>query len=96
MEWWGWLITAAAGIATILSAVKAIRDFLKPALAISSRVDALEKHEKSDLVRFERQDKTNQALLKGVVALMDHAATGNSIENLKKARKEMTNFIIEN
>ncbi len=103
MEWWGWLLAVAGGLATISSGIKAVKDILRPAILLSERVKEMERHDKLDMVRFQkidemfaRQDRMNQALLKGMVALMNHAANGNAIENLKKASIEMTNFIIEN
>jgi len=103
MEWWGWLLAVAGGLATISSGIKAVKDILRPAILLSERVKEMERHDKLDMVRFQkidemfaRQDRMNQALLKGMIALMNHAANGNSIESLKRASIEMTNFIIEN
>ena len=42
-----------------------------------------------------KQEQTNQAVLKALVAIVNHEIDGNGIEGLKKARDELSNSIIE-
>ena len=45
--------------------------------------------------KFERQELTNQAIMDGLVAIINHSIDGNGIEGLKKAREELLHHIIE-
>lgn len=103
MEWWGWLASILAGVVLVANAIKAVRDIISPALALEKRVEELEKHDKKDMERFEnieikfaQHEATNQAILKGLVALINHELDGNSVEGLKNTRDALLTHIIEN
>ena len=102
MEWWGWLAATLGGIILIVNAAKAIRDLFGPAIALEGRVKEVEKHDKKDMDRFAEIDKrfceqeeTNQAILKGLVALINHELDGNSVDGLRKTRDALLTQIIE-
>lgn len=59
---------------------------------LGNRLDETNEH-LADVV--ETQEKTNQAIIKGMVAVINHMIDGNGIEGLKNARDDMTKFLIE-
>lgn len=94
---WGWIIGICGGITAIAAAVAAIR---KPWNALISRIEALEKrHEedqesnekrlKADLDMLQEMNSTIRYLNYGVFVLLDHAATGNSVDRCKEARDKL-------
>ena len=106
MEWWGWLVATLGAIVLIGNAIKAAREILAPAVAMEGRLKKVEEHDKKDNERFaeieqrmrERdaeQETTNQAILKGLVALINHEIDGNGIEGLRKTRNTLLEQIIE-
>jgi len=102
MAWWGWLAATLGGIILIANAAKAIRDLFAPALAMEGRLKEIEKHDTKDIERFAgiekrfcEQEETNQAILKGLVALINHELDGNSVEGLRKTRDALLTQIIE-
>ena len=46
-------------------------------------------------MKFEQQEITNQAIITGLVALINHEIDGNGIDGLKNARAELLQHIIE-
>lgn len=55
---------------------------------------------KSDINQLKRDVRENKdmtvLICKGVKSLMDNSITGNGIDNLKKTRKELDDYLIEN
>lgn len=102
MEWWGWLVTALGGFATIWKAVEIINGWFNPIRECREKVDHLEEEnieEEKEIKALEEQleqtKKANQAVYKSLIAMMNHMIDGNNIEKLKKARQELNTYIIE-
>lgn len=102
MEWWGWVVSVLGAIILLANGIKAIRELLTPATAIAEKVEKLDRRDKEYAAKFEeinaalgKQEQTNQAVLKALVAIVNHEIDGNGIEGLKKARDELSNSIIE-
>lgn len=102
MEWWGWVVSVLGAIILLSNGIKAIRELLTPATTIAEKVEKLDRRDKEYAVKFEeintalgKHEQTNQAVLKALVAIVNHEIDGNGIEGLKKARDELSNSIIE-
>jgi hypothetical protein len=106
MDWWGWASVTLGGVVLVCGAVKAVRDVLTPAIKRGGRLKKLEENDKKHSeweTEFEwrmgkrdaEQEATNQAILKGLVALINHGIDGNSIEGLRKTRNTLVEQIIE-
>ena len=94
---WQWIIGICGGITAIAAAVAAVR---KPWAALIARIEALEKrHEedqesnekrlKADLDLLHEMNSTIRYLNYGVFVLLDHAATGNSVDRCREARDKL-------
>lgn len=94
---WQWIIGICGGITAICAAAAAIR---KPWNALVSRIEALEKKHDADQEANEKRLKADLDLLQemngtikhlnyGVFVLLDHAATGNSVDRCKEARDKL-------
>lgn len=94
---WQWVIGICGGITAIAAAVAVIR---KPWNALISRIEALEKRHEEDQEANEKRLKADLDLLQdvnntikylnyGVFVLLDHAATGNSVDRCKEARDRL-------
>ena len=66
------------------------------------KLEKVLEHDSNDLKRFEdintkfaQQEVTNQAIITGLVALINHEIDGNGIDGLKNARAELLQHIIE-
>lgn len=94
---WAWVVGIGGGITAIAAAVAVIR---KPWKDMLNRVDALEKKHAADQAATDSKlaadhellndiDSTIKHLNYGVFVLLDHAATGNSVERCKEARDKL-------
>ena len=94
---WAWVVGIGGGITAIAAAVAVIR---KPWKDMISRIDALEKKHDTDqkandtrlaadLELLNEMNGTIKHLNYGVFVLLDHAATGNSIDRCKEARDKL-------
>lgn len=95
-------ITVCSWIIAIGGAAAVIIKLFRPLFKMQSRIDALEKHEKTDLEKFARIDlefaqtrKSDQAQFKAMLAILNHMIDGNSIETMKQARAALNEHIIE-
>lgn len=96
------LIAIATGIVTLGGACAVLSKFFSPFKKMEKRIETLEK-EFDELKRFQNSDHNEiklmnsgiENLCKCSLALTDHALTGNSIENLKKAKEDMRIYLIE-
>ena len=81
-------------IGGVLSLAKNWRDLRKPSEDVTKwRRDTDEKL-KRDNGRLTTLEDGNRALCQGMLALLNHEITGNSIEKLKKAQETMTTYLI--
>lgn len=94
---WQWVIGICGGVTAIAAAVAVIR---KPWNALISRIEALEKKHDTDQEANEKRLEADLNLLQemngtikhlnyGVFVLLDHAATGNSVDRCKEARDKL-------
>lgn len=106
MEWWGWLTLGLSSLAILVNGAKNIEYIIAPFKSIKKRISDVEKkeidHEAAANGRFgkidkklEKQEETNQIILKALFSLVNHEIDGNGIEKLKKVRDELSNNIIE-
>ena len=82
------LITALWGAWKIVKEVKKPSDDLKETVA---------RHEtllNNDNVRLKEIENSNKMVLQSLLVIINHEITGNGIENMKKARDELQEFII--
>lgn len=99
----GFIITITGAIAGIAKITEMLGKNKKESM--NNMKTTLEKHEKSinnlreDMIQLKQDVKENKEMTvlicKGVKSLMDNSITGNGIENLKKTRKELDDYLIE-
>lgn len=75
--------------------IKTIKEWRKPKEDLNEQVrknkKAIEHHDEQ-LSEIEQGQKILQ---KGMLSLIDHSITGNSVEKLKQSRDEMRDYLIE-
>ena len=98
MEWWGWLLAAAGGVVTLWNGIKVLREMFAPYSKLkkdlAGAIQKENKHEEEANERFGKIESTQQAMLTGLVALVNHEIDGNGIQGLKDARAELLTHII--
>lgn len=62
---------------------------------LKKRFDTIESYQRRDHKQLETVELGNEKICKGILAIMDHELTGNSVENLRKTKVELQNYLIE-
>lgn len=86
------LVVFAGGV---LGIVKNWRDLRKPSEDIVKWRKDTDTKLKNDNDRLNALEDANRVLCHGILAIMSHEITGNSIDNLRKAQKEMTDYLVD-
>lgn len=104
-----WLADASLVLAVALSAfnlwdkLDAKKKALKaPTEALVARIEAVEKkmegyddHFSKDLRRIETLEEGNRITQRALLALMAHALDGNDVDSLRKAKDDLTQYLID-
>lgn len=86
-----WLCSFIAGLWGLWKIVKEVR---KPNEDLRKAVKEHERLLNNDNKRLEENEKTNQMILKCLVAIINHDITGNGIETMKGIRDELQEYLI--
>ena len=62
---------------------------------VKKELDTLKRYQNGDHKELEKIELGTEKICKCILAITDHELTGNSIENLRKAKNEMQDFLIE-
>ena len=100
------ILGVCAGISTIGAAVgwiiKCVKAARAPAQKINDRLTALEAQQKvhagyldRDNMRFEAIEKGERVTQRALLALLKHGIDGNDIEGMKRAERELQEYLIE-
>ena len=93
------LITGVGAVVTMI--IKAVVAAKRPNRLQDERLDAIEsrlkKHEElflNDLKRFEKLEDGNRITQRAILALLAHGIDGNAVEEMRKAKDELQNYLI--
>lgn len=101
-----WLLAACAGLSTVAVAVshvvKVIHAARAPREALEARIAALEKagedyraYFSRDKARLDTYEDGSRVTQRAILALLSHSIDGNNVDDLKRAKLELQNFLIE-
>lgn len=90
------LLGAAGSVVAIGGAVIMINKLFKPQRVLKKEVEQLKQNEKKIQETLDEVIETNKKLCKGVVALLNHVATGNHIAQVTKARNDLNEHLVDN
>ena len=62
---------------------------------LKAKVEKLENYQNIDHKELKTVELGNEKICKGILAIMDHELTGNSIEKLRKTKDEIQDYLIE-
>lgn len=92
---------ATAVISRWLSPFKALRQSVENKATkaefneLKKQVDILASYQNGDHERLKSVETGNEKICKGILAIMDHELTGNSVDKLRKTKDELQNYLIE-
>lgn len=90
-------ICTAIGViwATFKIVVEIVNKFKSPNDDLRNKVEAHDKMLDNDNKRLKEIEEANKVLCKSTLALINHEITGNGVENMKKARDDLQQYLIE-
>ncbi len=88
------LLGAFGFIAAAGAAAGVVAKIFSPFKKLKERVTKIEKYQASDLGRLDELEQGSRAIQRATLALIDHAITGNSVDKLKGAKKELEEYLI--
>lgn len=103
---WATVLAVASALVLLSNAAKAIANAWQAAKAPNAKQDerlsALEDWKKEvdkklshDHARFENQGRDNRVTQRALLALLSHGLDGNNIEEMRHAKEELQNYLID-
>lgn len=89
-------LTICGGISLVGGAAAVIFRWIAPAFRLNKRVEVLEDHDKRDFEALKRIEERDALILKVLSTMLDSQITGNNVEELKKTKKELTEYLAKN
>ena len=85
----GW-VSIIGGAAAVL--VK----WIAPAFRLNKRVEILEDHDKRDFETLKRIAERDSLILEVLSTMLDSQISGNNVEELKKTKQKLTEYLAQN
>ena len=89
-------LAICGGIPLVGGAAAVIFRWIAPAFRLNKRVEVLEDHDKRDFEALKRIEERDALILKVLSTMLDSQITGNNVEELKKTKKELTEYLAKN
>ena len=67
-----------------------------PAFRLNKRVETLEEHDKRDYESLQRIAERDSLILEVLSTMLDSQISGNNVEELKKTKQKLTNYLAQN
>lgn len=82
-------------IATVWGVYKIIKEIKKPNEELKETVKKHEKYLAEDKIEIEEIKEGNKVICKSIMTMINHELTGNDVNNMKKMRDELQDYLIE-
>lgn len=100
MSWWETTVVIAAGVLTIYNLIDKIvtasKKAKEPTEELEKRVAELER---KILENYDKRitdiEKGNKVTQKAILALLEHSIDGNNTDGLKKAKDELSQYLVD-
>lgn len=89
------VLTFCGVVVTVGGALGVIYKWLKPLLDMSGRFEALETQIRETKERDDAQDAVLNMCVKGIYFLLRNVTTGNCLEDVAKAEKDLHDYIFK-
>lgn len=90
------ILSVCGGISIIGGAVAVIHKWISPAIKLNERVEVLEQHDRQDFETLKRISERDSMILEVLSTMLDSQISGNNIEQLKKTREKLTQYLAQN
>lgn len=90
------ILSICGGISIIGGAATVIFKWITPAFRLNKRVEILEEHDRRDLESLQRIAERDSLILEVLSTMLDSQISGNNVEELKKTKQKLTNYLAQN
>lgn len=90
------ILSICGGISIIGGAAAVIFKWITPAFRLNKRVETLEEHDRRDYESLQRIAERDSLILEVLSTMLDSQISGNNVEELKKTKQKLTNYLTQN
>lgn len=95
----GVILAVIGALLVIMNFVDKIKAWIKPGAekeaSVSERLRIHDERLSKDAKKISALEDDTSMILQTMLALIDHEITGNSVENLKHTKEDLTNYLIK-
>ena len=89
-------LSICGGVSIIGGAAAVLVKWIAPAFRLNKRVEILEDHDKRDFETLKRIAERDSLILEVLSTMLDSQISGNNVEELKKTKQKLTNYLTQN
>lgn len=89
-------LSICGGVSIVGGAAAVIFKWITPAFRLNKRVEALEEHDRRDYESLQRTAERDSLILEVLSTMLDSQISGNNVEELKKTKQKLTNYLAQN
>lgn len=89
-------LSVCGGISIFGGAATVIFKWIAPAFRLNKRVEILEDHDKRDFETLKRIAERDSLILEVLSTMLDSQINGDNVEELKKTKQKLTNYLAQN
>lgn len=88
-------LSICGGVSIVGGAAAVIFKWITPAFRLNKRVETLEEHDKRDYESLQRIAERDSLILEVLSTMLDSQISGNNVEELKKTKQKLTNYLAQ-
>ena len=89
-------LSICGGVSIVGGAAAVIFKWITPAFRLNKRVETLEEHDRRDYESLRRIAERDSLILEVLSTMLDSQISGNNVEELKKTKQKLTNYLAQN
>ena len=89
-------LSICGGVSIIGGAAAVLVKWIAPAFRLNKRVEILEDHDKRDFETLKRIAERDSLILEVLSTMLDSQISGDNVEELKKTKQKLTNYLAQN
>lgn len=89
-------LSICGGVSIVGGAAAVIFKWITPAFRLNKRVEILEDHDRRDYENLKRIADRDSIILEVLSTMLDSQISGNNVEELKKTKQKLTNYLAQN
>lgn len=89
-------LSICGGVSIVGGAAAVIFKWIAPAFRLNKRVETLEENDRRDYESLRRIAERDSLILEVLSTMLDSQISGNNVEELKKTKQKLTNYLAQN